>query len=260
MKSIVTILAATLLCSGASIQSFEPIRMVKDFSPLTPITVTLTQDGNVSGPITFYRNTDGKRTVSYNPDGGLITITTEMKMKDNPPKYEFYDIEPKHLAHKEILIEKNKNNPVFYDIRFKRVHQKKSSMTKKQMIQAYKPNVLDQQEDWTVVILDDQGEKISEAKFKEMTKKLHLQLNQPAVDKDNVNARYNTNTIGGSSKKMMLPPLTITADSFLTDKFTPGSSIQITEGSIDIVDKDGKSVLKAASPRVEQRVPVEEVS
>lgn len=282
MKNIVSILTMATLFYTTTIKpnGMQPIRAVKEFSlnPLKSVTVTLSQSGQEepTKQVTFKRNTDGlKQQLSYNPAGDRVTISAQMS--PNGPRAEASEY-PNDLADKEIHIIKAKDNANGFDIELKPTHAKKVVAPKKQLIRAYKPNKDDQQENWTVVIFDNTGDKIATSTFKENTdykaKKLYLQLNQQAVDLGHQYSKYNDNIITiYSSTKEIIAILKLNASSFISGKFTAGSSLAIAKNSIDIVDKTGKSLLtdlakaeqvrflaEYAAKEVSPVIPDEEVS
>lgn len=248
---MIRILALTTLFYATTTPS-EPqkqtIRAVKEFSlnPLKSVTVTLTQRGQEDQQVSFKRNTDGKQQLSYDPAGDRVTISAQMSPNGPSAGASGY---PEELVDKEIHIIKSKDHVGGFDIDLKSVRPKKVVAPKKQQIQAYKPDEKDQEQDWTVVIFDAQSDKISESTFKQNSdynkaKKLYLQLNQPAVDPGNKYSKYNANIIAVySSSKAIIAIFELTASSFTNGKFTPGSKLAITKDSMDVVDRNGISLL-----------------
>lgn len=207
MKSIVTILAATVLCSGGLIQSSmdprqanrkaETIRAVKDltFHPLTPVWIALEQDREQTSWTQFTRNNDGKNKLTYNENGGDITIKASMKIKNEIVSAKSYNVDPKTLVFKEIHIKNLDDSSLQIVLN----PAKKLSAPKKQKIRAYKSNEADQGEEWEIQITDKNNNEISKSKFKKDTdykvKKLFVQLNDSVVPKGHPNEKYNWNKV-----------------------------------------------------------------
>lgn len=246
MKHRLRALTLAALCCATSLQIMAEktaLKFINDIGIATPVTIDIKQGNGKEQKDTFRRNTN-KLYYDSEQDKEEVNIGATIKIgKDFYHNNDF--IKPEVLKNtKEIRIKKNDNNvPLLVLV--------PKNGPRKQQIRAYKPNKSDQKEDWTVKILDNKGGIIATSTFKENTdyraKKLYLQLNQPAVGADDANEKYNDNTIQVFSKKLLLPMLKINAASFKTDRFAPGSEIEITKDLIDIVDKSGKSVLTDAA-------------
>lgn len=255
MKYIVPLLAVTALCSGVSVQSAQlaekkPIRVVKDFSPLTPVTVELKQDNNpLKNDTTFYRNTDRvKKQLSYNPSGGQITIILTINKKE----YDFDKINPAEFAGKEIHITKDKEDATSYNLEYKPIQ---SSAPKKRPIRAFKSDEKDQGEEWEIRITDKDSNVISTSKFKKNTdykvKKLSVQLNDESVlnDIEHPNEKYNVNYINkvdGKTAKEVGP--------IFAGQFKPGNELEFKNGRVFLIRKGSDRIDLTAQSEFEIKI------
>ena len=228
--------------SAVNSPDLHTIRAVKELplNPLTPVTVTIEQDGQKSSPVTFRRNTNGlKNQLFYSPKGGEVTITAQMANSEIVATY----IVPntKYLVGQEIHIVKDGNK---HEIKLKPSSVKKSA-PKKTPISASIENPLADYA-YTIVITAHKEEKskpITIVSKKLPSKNLYLRLN--AQQETGTLAPYNANTITlqtrAPKKKIANQSVTITRGSW-----QDGYQIKVIEGYLTVVDAQGKQILRSA--------------
>lgn len=118
---------------------------------------------------------------------------------------------------------------------------------KKQKIRAYK--TIRTGEDWTVRILDEKGNTISGATFRDSTdykiKKLYVQLNEKAVGKDEKYAQYNTNTVTADTPDCSRDSkITRELGTLVAGSFKPGMELELDATTAKLVEPKPKGKKK----------------
>lgn len=240
------LLALTALCTvlptlPSSAEKKYYIRVVKNFSLLTPARVALEQGqrNNIISSVNVKRTADKKLFYHLNP-GNPESITLYASIHDETGKHDMGSLpvaDPTQLINKEILLTQSEIDKREHTIQITL----KPIAPKKQKIRAYKD--LMTETEWAVRITDKKGGKISESAFKKDTdfkvKKLSLQLNEAKVAENDQYEPYNSNII---NLKLPMANDYHEIGRIHAGDFEPGMELRITGELVYLVDKNKKTI------------------
>jgi hypothetical protein len=230
-----------MLLSVTSLQSagLRKIRAVKDFSPLTPVTVTLKQVNTKPSSSTFKRNNDNVKQLEYADRQQPITIEAKTTI-DGKEKICLFDLSSdRNLIGREILIKKDPTGQTCA-IELKPIAPKKQPI-KVVIKQQYNPtNLPKPNSTYTVQITDSTGkETIAKKQLKNLTTELSFRLNEQKEKGDL--ARYNINKVNLTTKS---PGRLSTASIDIgIGQIEPGYTINIVDEAVTLVNKAGKIII-----------------